>query len=487
MFSSGSLKKLWLPMILALKSDVRFVKGDRLHIKLQLSDWTNLDAEVSDLIAAVRAHEAATPPYEFLAVATAPEDQLIGSRQALAEQPARPAVWRGERYAHDRIRIGYLSADLREHPVARLAAGLFEAHDKSRFETIAFSSGPDDGSDLRHRIKSAFEDFVDVQRLSDSDLAALIRRREIDILVDLTGFTLAGRFGVLARRPAPIQVNFLGYPATMGAAWMDYIIADRTIIPAEHFQFYGERVVWLPDTYQANDDKSQTAERLPTRTECGLPENAFVFCCFNNMFKINPQIFAVWMRLLAAKADSVLWLLKTNATAERNLRREAKRRGIAADRLIFAPRIAVGDHLARHQQADLFLDTLPYNAHTTASDALRAGLPLVTCLGETFAGRVAASLLKAVGLPELITTSLKDYEELALKLARDPALVRSIRDRLGRNRDACRLFDTLRFTRHIESAYEAMWQAHQDGRAPAAFAVASVGRCTARSDDGAMH
>src|SRR5262249_21952296 len=284
MFSSGSLKKLWLPMILALKSDVRFVKGDRLHIKLQLSDWTNLDAEVSDLIAAVRAHEAATPPYEFLAVATAPEDQLIGSRQALAEQPARPAVWRGERYAHDRIRIGYLSADLREHPVARLAAGLFEAHDKSRFETIAFSSGPDDGSDLRHRIKSAFEDFVDVQRLSDSDLAALIRRREIDILVDLTGFTLAGRFGVLARRPAPIQVNFLGYPATMGAAWMDYIIADRTIIPAEHFQFYGERVVWLPDTYQANDDKSQTAERLPTRTECGLPENAFVFCCFNNTF-----------------------------------------------------------------------------------------------------------------------------------------------------------------------------------------------------------
>jgi predicted O-linked N-acetylglucosamine transferase (SPINDLY family) len=384
-------------------------------------------------------------------------------------------VWRGEKYKHDRIRIGYVSADFRNHPVGRLAVGLFEAHDKSRFVTIALSLGPDDGSDLHRRIKSAFEDFVDVRNRSDADLAAIIRRREIDILVDLMGFTLAGRSGVLARRAAPVQVNFLGYPATMGADWVDYIIADRTIIPAEHFQSYGERVVWLPDSYQANDDKSPIAEHVPTRSECGLPETAFVFCCFNNTFKINPQIFDIWMRLLAATANSVLWLLETNPAATRNLRREAERRGIDAGRLIFAPRIAVADHLARHRQADLFLDTLPYNAHTTASDALWAGLPLVTCRGETFAGRVAASLLKAAGLPELIATSLDDYEALALKLAHDPTLLGEIKEKLRRNRDRYPLFDTARFTRHIESAYETMWRAHRDGRAPAAFAVESVG------------
>src|SRR6516225_6881007 len=245
-----------------------------------------------------------TAPFEFLAISASPEDQLTCTKQCLADQPSHPAVWRGEKYTHDRIRIGYFSADFRNHPVGRLAVGLLEAHDKSHFTTLALSSGPDDGSELRRRTKSAVDDFVDVRNRSDADVAALIRRREIDIVVDLTGFTLAGRFGVLARRAAPIQVNFLGYPATMGADWIDYIIADRTIIPAEHFQFYGERVVWLPDTYQANDDKSRIAERVPTRAECGLPKTGFVFCCFNDTCK--------WMRLLAATANSVLWLLGTN-------------------------------------------------------------------------------------------------------------------------------------------------------------------------------
>jgi protein O-GlcNAc transferase len=459
---------------LALKPDLKCAKGDRLQIKLQLSDWTNLSAEISDITAAVRAHETPTAPYEFLAISSSPEDQLICSKQCLSNQPSHPPVWRGEKYAHDRIRIGYFSADLRNHPIGRLAVGLLEAHDKTRFETIALSFGPDDGSDQRRRVKSAVEDFVEVRSLGDADLAALIRRREIDILVDLMGFTLASRFAVLARRAAPVQVNFLGYPATMGADCMDYIIADRTIIPPEHLRFYSERVVWLPHSYQANDDKSPITERVPSRTEYRLPEAAFVFCCFNNTFKINPQIFDVWMRLLAAKTDSVLWLLGTNSTAERNLRSEAERRGIAPDRLIFAPRIAVADHLARHRQADLFLDTLPYNAHTTASDALWAGLPLVTCLGETFAGRVAASVLTAVGLPELITTSLEDYEALALRLARDPALLGGMKQKLLHNRDSYPLFDTARYSRHIESAYETMWRAHLDGCAPAAFAVESV-------------
>jgi protein O-GlcNAc transferase len=456
---------------LALKPEVKCAKGDRLQIKLQLSDWTNLDAEISDIIAAVKAHETPTAPYEFLAISSSPGDQLEATKQCIAPRLSLPAVWRGEKYAHDRIRVGYFSADFRNHPVGRLAVGLFETHDKSHFESIALSFGPDDSSDLRRRIKSAFEDFVDVRNLSDEDLAALIRRREIDILVDLMGLTLASRFGVLARRAAPIQVNFLGYPGTMGADWMDYIVADPTIIPREHFRFYSERVVWLPHSYQANDDKSPIAERVPTRTECGLPESAFVFCCFNNTHKINPQIFDVWMRLLAAKANSVLWLLGTNPTAERNLRREAKRRGIAADRLVFAPRIPAANHLARHRLADLFLDTFPYTAHTTASDALWAGLPLMTCIGETFAARVAASLLHSVGLPELITTSLGAYEALAIRLAHDPALLAAIRSKLAQNRRTYPLFDTARFTRHIESAYETMWQAHRDGRAPAAFAV----------------
>jgi predicted O-linked N-acetylglucosamine transferase (SPINDLY family) len=392
----------------------------------------------------------------------------------MADQPSFPPVWRGEIYAHDRIRIGYFSADFCSHPVGQLAVGLFEAHDKSRFETIALSFGPDDGSDLRRRIKSAFEEFIDVRETSDAEVAALIRRCEIDIVIDLTGLTRYNRFGVLSRRVAPVQVNFLGYPGTMGAGCMDYIIADRTIIPEEHFRFYSEQVVWLPDTYQANDGKRHISERRPTRGECGLPESAFVFCCFNNTYKIAPTVFDIWMRLLAAKAGSVLWLIGGNPTAEANLRREAERRGIAPGQLIFAPKLPLADHLARSAYADLFLDTMPYNAHTTGSDALWAGVPLLTCLGSTFASRVAASLVRAVGLDELVTSSLQDYEALAVKLAHDPSLLRALRERLARNRRTHPLFDTARFARHIEGAYTTMWQRYQNSAAPQAFAVRPI-------------
>jgi predicted O-linked N-acetylglucosamine transferase (SPINDLY family) len=348
---------------------------------------------------------------------------------------------------------------------------LFEAHDRSRFETVAISFGPDDGSDLRRRLKSAFEDFNDVRDMTDAEVAALIRRREIDLVIDLTGLTRYSRFSVLSRRVAPIQVNFLGYPGTMGAECMDYIIADRTIIPDAHFEHYSERVVWLPETYQANDDKRVISDCKPTRAECGLPESAFVFCCFNNTYKITPEIFDLWMRLLAATANSVLWLLGTDATAEANLRREAVRRGISADRLVFAPKIPLADHLARSAQADLFLDTVPYNAHTTGSDALWAGVPLLTCLGSTFASRVAASLVGAVGLDDLVASSLQEYETLALRLATDPVQLRALRERLKRNRSSYPLFDTARFTRHLEAAYTTMHQLYQRGEAPRAFAV----------------
>ncbi|MGN6748733.1 MAG: tetratricopeptide repeat protein [Xanthobacteraceae bacterium] len=465
---------------LAIKPDLQRTRGGRLHIKLQLSDWTNVNSEISDIIASVRANETPIAPFEFLAISSSPADQLLCAKKELAEHRSLSAAWRGQIYAHDRIRIGYFSADLRNHAVGHLAVGLLEAHDKSRFETIALSFGPDDGSDLRRRITSATEHFIDVENVSDADLTALICRREIDILVDLTGFTTHSRSNVLARRVAPVQVNFLGYSGTMGADCVDYIVADRTVIPEDHFRFYTEQVVWLPDTYQPNayradGDKRRIPERLPTRAECNLPEAGFVFCSFNNTYKITPAMFDLWMRLLRAIPDSVLWLSKPNATAEANLGKEAARRGVSPERIIFAPRLPeMSDHLARQRHANLFLDTLPYNAHTTASDALWAGLPVVTCLGETFAGRVAASLSKAVGLPELITTSLQDYEALALRLARDPALLGGIKDKLLRNRDTYPLFDTPRFTRHLEAAYTTMWQRYQRGEPPHAFAVDSI-------------
>jgi predicted O-linked N-acetylglucosamine transferase (SPINDLY family) len=348
--------------------------------------------------------------------------------------------------------------------VAYLMAGLFERHDRTRFEVTALSVGPDRASPMRDRIKGAVEHFIEAGEQSDQDIAELIRRDEIDIVIDLMGLTRHNRFDVLARRAAPIQVNYLGYSGTAGADFIDYILADATVIPEEHRAFYSEEVVWLPDCYLITDDRRAIAERTPSRSECGLPEDAFVFCCFNNTYKLGPETFGVWMRLLQATPGSVLWLSEANATAQANLRREAEQSGVLAARLIFAPRLPdVADHLARQRQADLFLDTLPYNAHTTACDALWAGVPLVTCLGTTFVGRVAASLLKAVGLDELITHSLADYEALALRLTRDPASLAALRDRLARNKTSFPLFDTARTTRQIEAAYTVMWERYQRG------------------------
>ncbi len=454
---------------LALKPDGKYVRGDRLHAKLQLSDWTGLEAEVAALVSAVRERKPAITPFPFLSISSSPSEQLECTKCFIADQSSFPAIWRGEIYSHDRIRVAYLSADFRNHPVAQLAVGLFEHHDKSRFETTAISFGPDDGSQMRGRIKSAFDNFLDVRPMGDFDIASQIRRREIDIVVDLMGFTRDNRFNILAWRAAPIQVNFLGYPGTMAADYIDYIVADRTIIPENHFPFYGEQVVWLPDSYQANDEKRQISERRPTRHECALPETAFVFCCFNNTYKITPEIFDIWMRLLGAIDDSVLWLIETNATAAENLRREAEKRGVASQRLIFAPRMPPADHLARCGQADIFLDTLPYNAHTTASDALWTGVPVLTCLGTSFAGRVAGSLLRAVGLDEMITHSLQEYESLALSLAQNPRQLASVKDKLARNRNTFPLFDAERFTRHMEQAFVKMWERYQSGEMPASL------------------
>lgn len=362
--------------------------------------------------------------------------------------------------------MAYVSADFREHAVAYLIAGLFERHDRSRFEITAVSIGPDDKSAMRNRIQAAAEYFVDAWRTHEKDIAALVRQREIDVVVDLNGYTEYNRIGIFSRRPAPIQVNYLGYPGTLGAECMDYIMADRILIPEDRSEFYLEKLAALPDSYQMNDDKRVISDRVFTRAELGLPETGFVFCCFNNSHKITPQMFDCWMRILKQVDSSVLWFLETNATIAGNLKKEAVARGVDARRLVFAKRMPLHDHLARHRLADLFLDTLPYNAHTTASDALWAGLPVITCMGQSFAGRVAASLLNAIPLPELITTTLEAYEALAVAVATRHDELEDIKGKLAHRRLTAPLFDTEKTARHIEAAYVAMVARHQAGLAP---------------------
>jgi predicted O-linked N-acetylglucosamine transferase (SPINDLY family) len=389
-------------------------------------------------------------------------------------------MWTGSIWTNAKIRLAYLSADFHEHATAYLMAELFDRHDRSRFEIIGISSGADDGSAMRRRLVAAFDQFYDVRETRDEDVARLIHERQIDIAINLNAFTQDARPEILSYRPAPIQIVYLGIPGTLGAPFIDYIIADPIVAPFEHQPFYTEKIVHLPDCYQVNDSKRIIAERTPLRHEAGLPKIGFVFCCFNSNWKIVPRTFDVWMRLLHKVPGSVLWLLHDNEGAERNLRREARARGVDPTRLVFATRVPLPDHLVRHRLADLFLDTLPVNAHTTAGDALWSGLPLVTQLGEGFAGRVAASLLKAVGLPELVTHNVEDYEALALRLAQDHALLGSYRDRLLRNRLTYPLFNTEGFRLHIEAAYLRMWEIWQQGEPPQSFAVGTGGSAVRR-------
>ena len=453
---------------LACRPDIKYTQGQRLFAKMRNWDWSEVQTETSRLLAELREGNPIARPFVVLALSSSAADQQACAQQYVSQvHPAskRP-FWRGERYSHDRIRIAYLSADFREHAVSRLIAGMFEHHDRARFETAAISFGADDGSAMRSRLVKAVDHFVDVRTKSDWEIAALIHSMEIDIAVDLMGFTTGARFNVFAMRPAPVQVNYLGYPGTLGARYVDYIIADELVIPRDQHLFYTEKVAYLPHSYQANDVARPAPGATPLRQALGLPETGFVFCNFNNSYKITPNLFDIWMRLLKQIDGSVLWLLENSASGLENLRREAQRRGVAPGRLIFAPRTSLEDHLARQRLADLFLDTLPYNAHTTASEALWVGLPVLTCLGSTFAGRVSASLLTAVGLPEQIVYSLRDYEDRALALACEPTLLASIKSGLAQNRATHPLFDTARFTRDMEALYIAMWQRSQDGQLP---------------------
>jgi len=369
------------------------------------------------------------------------------------------------------LRIAYLCGEFNQHATAVLMAGVFECHDRHRFQITALDNSADDGSDIRRRIRAALPDWHAVQDMSTAELAQLIRRLGIDVLVDLNAHTGQNRAELMPMRAAPIQVNYLAFPGTFGSACMDYLIADATVIPPESRCHYDEKIVYLPHTYQANDRHRAISDTTPTRQELGLPQDAVVFCCFNNPYKIHPDTFDSWCRILHQVPGSVLWLLKDSDLATQRLRQEAARRGIEAERLIFAARMPVAEHLARHRAADLFLDTLPYNAHTTASDALWAGLPLLTLQGQTFPGRVGASLLRATGLPELITHTRADYEGRAIELAHNPAVLQALRDKLARQKDACPLFDTPLITRHLEKAYEMMHARHGNGLAPDHFSV----------------
>jgi predicted O-linked N-acetylglucosamine transferase (SPINDLY family) len=462
--------------LLSAAPDYDYARGFLLGAQLQCCEWAEYDGSTARVSDDVRAGKRSIAPFDFLVISESADDQLRCARAFAADKHpvgAQP-VWRGELYSHGRIRLAYLSGDLRNHAVAYLIAGLFEAHDRTRFEITALSFGPGGTDEMGKRLVPAFDRFVNIGQKSDREVALLLRELEIDIAVDLQGYTKGCRPGILAQRAAPVQVNYLGYPGTMGAPYMDYIIGDQMVIPPEQHSCYSEKVVYLPDCYQANDSRRGIAPRMPTRAQAGLPEEGFVFCCFNNNHKINPRVFGIWMRLLQEVEESAIWLLEDNPVAARNLRREAERRGVAPQRVVFAPRVKMEEHLARQRLADLFLDTLPYNAHVTASDALWTGLPVLTRLGQTFAGRVAASLLTAAGLPELITHSWEDYEALALALARDPMRLADIKARLARNRSTCALFDTDRYRRRIEAAYITMWERAQRGEPAAGFAVPSV-------------
>ena len=462
---------------LALEPDLEYAESARLQAKMHLCDWRNFDAECAHLISSVE-KGIVSQPFSLLAISSSPEVQLRAASVLSKTKFAalkRP-MWQHERYDHTRIRVAYLSADFGEHAVSTLLAGVFEQQDRKRFEIFAISFEAHNPSELLARMKSSFDHFIDVKDRSDVDVARLLRELEIDIAVDLAGYTRKLRTSILAFRPAPIQINYLGYPGTMGADYIDYIIADRFIITEKQRRFYGEKVVYLPESFQANDFKRIIGNTPVSRTEVGLPENAFVFCSFNNSYKITPTCFEIWMRLLNHVDGSVVWLLGGDTNLERNLRKEANNRGVSPARLIFSSRTAYASYLARYRLADLFLDTFPFNAGTTASDALWVGLPIITCSGETFASRMAGSLLRAVGLAELVTRSLVEYEALALRLARDPDRLAAIKAELARNRDSYPLFDTVRFTRHLESAFEMMCERVQQGKPPSSFAVEPIAR-----------
>ncbi len=467
---------VYLDRVHAIEPLSPYLYGMQMNARMHTCNWDDWEHHCQNVELAIKANRKATNPFPPLAYVTDVSVMTQAASLWVMQQvpPANvlpPIDIQGKDFKN-KIRVGYFSADFHSHATALLMAGVFEAHDRENFEWIAFSFGPDDQSPISHRVRRSFDRFIDVRNYGDRVVAQLAREMGIDIAVDLKGFTQDGRAGIFAERAAPIQVNYLGFPGSMGAPYIDYLIADHVVIPDDLRRFYTEAVVRLPHCYQANDNQRPISNDIPTRQSQGLPEQGRVLCSFNNNYKINPQIFDVWMRLLKRFPDCVLWLLKDNDTAAQNLRLEAQRRGVDPDRLVFAPRLRNDLHLARHRLADLFIDTYPCNAHTTASDALWAGVPLITCAGETFASRVAASLLKAMDMPDCITESLTAYEAKIIQLLETPFGLDALRQKTAEARHNSPLFDTPLTARHLEKAYQAMIANFKNGVAPASLDVA---------------
>lgn len=456
---------------LALLPDEEDLPGMVLQDLRQAAAWARLPEWQARIEAAMQQGRAAVSPLTWQAQSgNAASNRLCSSLAARRYLPAPAPLPAKRALSPGRIRIAYLSADYVQHAVMRVLAEVFELHDRSRFEIYAYAYGERQSGGMNERLRHAFEHYVDASAMSDEQAARHIHAQGIDIAVDLMGYTRGERLGILARRPAPIAVNYIGYPGTLCLPFIDYIVGDATLMPPELAPHYSEAIVRLPHGYLPTDRQRPIA-LPPPRQALGLPPDAFVFCAFSGNYKISPDIFAIWLRLLAAVPGSVLWLVKGSEDASANLRAQAQQAGIDPARLVFAERTRFDQYLARYTLADLFLDTLPYNALATASDALWAGLPVLTCTGQTYVGRGATSIVRAAGLPELATSTLAEYEALALRLATRPAELAALRLRLQQNRAACPLHDTPAYTRHLEAAYTRMAQRWQSGQPPQSFDV----------------
>ena len=454
---------------LAIDPDYDFLFGNWLSTKLYKCDWGDWGARVTELESRMKRGQNASAPFNLFALLDDPDLQRRAAEAFMAakfpQKSGAPAILVHPR--HDVIRIGYFSADFRIHPVSLLCAELFERHTRSQFQLTAFSFGPDTQDPMRKRLEAAFDKFIDVRDKTDAAIASLARELEIDIAIDLMGMTQSSRPGIFAARAAPLQVAYIGYPGTIGADYIDYLIADRMTIPVSHRDHYREKIVELPGSFMPQDTKRVISDKLFTRSELGLPEAGFVFCCFNASYKFNPRVFDCWMTILRNTPGSVIWLAESNSAAIANLKSEAAARDVDPSRLVFAGRTeSLEEHLARYRAADLFLDTLPYNAHATASDALWAGLPVLTLAGETFPARVGASLLNATGLSELIKTTDDAYIAAATDLAAQPDKLAAIKQRLVLNRTSEQLFDMSSYVTHIEAAYRTMYDRHVSGAGP---------------------
>jgi protein O-GlcNAc transferase len=440
---------------LSINPNIDWAPGVWMHLKLKVSSWENLEANVEVLLAKITAGEKVSNPFPLLAMSDDPmlhrqASEIFAHYQYPSNSTLGPIA---KHPKGEKIRIGYFSADFHNHATGYLLAELIELHDKNQFELIGISFGPNQDDEMRIRLQQSFDQLIDASTMSDIEIAQLSRDLKIDIAVDLKGYTQNCRTGIFAYRAAPIQLSYLGYPGTMSTNYIDYLIADRTLIPQEAQQAYSEKIAYLPYSYQANDRKRVISDKRFTKGDLGLPEQGFIFCSFNNNYKILPATFEIWMRILKAVDGSVLWLYEDNAAAADHLRQEAEKRGVHPSRLVFAKRMPLAEHLARHQLADLFIDAFPCNAHTTASDALWAGLPVLTLMGNSFASRVAASLLKAIELPELITSTPQAYEALAIEIAKNPAKLAALKQKLASNRLTTPLFDTPQFTKDLEQSY----------------------------------